>query len=77
MKNTHDIGPGSLNILGLSRPRLTFRFGLIRLFDVMFAWQDRIRQRRHLASLDNRLLRDIGLSKVDVEQETTKPFWRI
>ncbi|TXH37184.1 MAG: DUF1127 domain-containing protein [Rhodospirillaceae bacterium] len=43
----------------------------------MFAWQDRIRQRRHLASLDNRLLRDIGLSKVDVEQETTKPFWRI
>ena len=77
MKNTHDIGPGSLNTFGLSRPRLTFRFSLIRLFDVMFAWQDRSRQRRHLASLDHRLLRDIGLSRVDVEQETTKPFWRI
>ena len=77
MRNTHDIGPGSLNTLGLSRPRLTSRLSLTRLLDTVFSWQDRIRQRRHLASLDNRLLRDIGLSRVDVEQETTKPFWRI
>ncbi|MDY0883367.1 DUF1127 domain-containing protein [Dongia soli] len=77
MKNTHDIGPGSLNTFGLSRSRLTARFSLIRLLDVMSAWQARARQRRHLASLDNRLLQDIGLSRVDVEQEATKPFWRI
>lgn len=35
------------------------------------------RQRRHLASLSDWQLRDIGLSRADVEAETTKPFWRV
>ncbi len=34
------------------------------------------RQRRHLASLDDRLLRDIGLDRGRVERELAKPFWR-
>ncbi len=50
--------------------------GLVtRLFDQVFTWLDRARQRRHLAELDDRLLRDIGLSRVEVEQEISRRFW--
>lgn len=47
-----------------------------RLVEMMQEWRDRSRQRRHLASMDHHMLRDIGLSLADVEQETHKPFWR-
>ena len=46
-----------------------------RVFDRVFVWLDLARQRRHLAELDDRLLRDIGLSRVEVEQELERPFW--
>ncbi len=41
----------------------------------MVTWQARVRERDHLASLDDRMLRDIGLSPTDVEKEWRKPFW--
>jgi uncharacterized protein YjiS (DUF1127 family) len=47
-----------------------------RLVEMMQEWRDRSRQRRHLASMDHHMLRDIGLSLADVERETHKPFWR-
>jgi uncharacterized protein YjiS (DUF1127 family) len=51
--------------------------GLVtRLFDQVFTWLDRARQRRHLGELDDRLLRDIGLSRADVDQEISRPFWQ-
>jgi len=43
----------------------------------LMVWQDRAQQRRHLASLDDRLLRDMGLSRADVEREARQPFWRV
>ncbi|UCH72846.1 MAG: DUF1127 domain-containing protein [Rhodospirillales bacterium] len=39
-------------------------------------WYERSRQRRDLARLDDRLLRDIGLDRATVELEIAKPFWR-
>jgi uncharacterized protein YjiS (DUF1127 family) len=39
-------------------------------------WIDRSRQRRHLLELPDHLLRDIGVTRVEVEAETAKPFWR-
>ena len=39
-------------------------------------WREMARQRRHLSKLDDRLLRDIGLTRLDVESEAAKPFWR-
>lgn len=33
------------------------------------------RQRQQLAALDDHLLRDIGLTRTDVERETARPFW--
>lgn len=44
--------------------------------DLLLRWAERTRQRRHLAELDDRLLRDIGLSRAEVEAEISHPFWR-
>ena len=46
------------------------------LADAFSAWQERVSQRRTLARLDDRLLRDMGLSRSDVEHEVSKPFWQ-
>jgi uncharacterized protein YjiS (DUF1127 family) len=47
-----------------------------RLFDQVMSWLDSARQRRHLGELDDRLLRDIGLSRAEVEHELSRPFWQ-
>lgn len=39
-------------------------------------WVTRIRQREILAGLDERMLRDIGLTPDAHARELTKPFWR-
>ncbi len=44
--------------------------------ETLTLWQRRREQRRYLLSLDDRLLRDIGLSRVEAEVEADKPFWR-
>jgi uncharacterized protein YjiS (DUF1127 family) len=43
---------------------------------VLSTWQERAQGRRALSRLDDHLLRDIGLSRADVERELMKPFWR-
>ncbi len=50
---------------------------LVVLVGLLQEWRQRYRQRRHLARLDHHMLRDIGLSSADVEQEIHKPFWRL
>jgi len=37
-------------------------------------WLDRRRQHQALDQLDDRLLKDIGLTRLDVEQEIRKPY---
>ena len=46
------------------------------VLDTLLVWQERSRQRHALARLDDRMLRDIGASRADVERECAKPFWR-
>ena len=36
----------------------------------------RQRQRTSLAQLDDRMLRDMGISRLEAERESRKPFWR-
>ena len=39
-------------------------------------WHQRVRQRRQLVALEDRLCRDIGVSPLDAYRESQKPFWR-
>lgn len=47
-----------------------------RLFEAPFLWAERSAERRHLAELDEHLLKDIGLNRAEVETISAKPFWR-
>jgi len=46
------------------------------LLDVLYEWRARTAERHAMRSLDDRMLRDIGLSRADLERELHKPFWR-
>lgn len=51
--------------------------GVLRRFGKgLVAWQERARMRRGLAAMDDRLLRDIGLTRAQAHREYDKPFWR-
>ncbi len=39
-------------------------------------WRQRLGDRRALALMDERSLRDLGLSRYDAFYEARKPFWR-
>ena len=39
-------------------------------------WIERGRQRNALATLDDHMLRDIGITRLEAARECGKPFWR-
>lgn len=49
---------------------------LRRIARTMVLWHERSRQRRRLLDLDDHLLRDLGLTRAEVEDEWQKPFWQ-
>jgi uncharacterized protein YjiS (DUF1127 family) len=49
---------------------------LRRALAVFGVWQQRLRDRRALALMDDRSLRDLGLTRYDALYEASKPFWR-
>jgi uncharacterized protein YjiS (DUF1127 family) len=63
----------------MSRGRLAIRpFSRLGAYFIEFAcdiWALR-EERRALGALDDATLKDIGLSRADVERELAKPFWR-
>jgi uncharacterized protein YjiS (DUF1127 family) len=44
-------------------------------FTVFAAWGERLKQRTDLAEMDDRMLKDIGVSRADAQAEADKPFW--
>jgi uncharacterized protein YjiS (DUF1127 family) len=46
-----------------------------RVLGALSTWQERSRQRHLLASLPDRMLKDMGLTRADVEAEVRKPIW--
>ncbi len=49
----------------------------LAILQTLLVWQERDQQRRHLASLDDRLLSDMGISRADAAREAAIPFWRL
>jgi len=47
-----------------------------RAVGLLTTWRRRAADRRQLCDLDAHMLRDVGLSRGDVEFEINKPFWR-
>jgi uncharacterized protein YjiS (DUF1127 family) len=43
---------------------------------ILGTWRRRSRERRELAQLDHRTLRDLGLTEGQAQFEANKPFWR-
>jgi uncharacterized protein YjiS (DUF1127 family) len=56
------------------RPARTHR--RLAAFSLLATWIERARQRRALATLDDRMLRDIGVTRVEAARECERPFWR-
>ncbi len=50
--------------------------GLAPLARTLRAWLAKARGRRELAALDDRLLRDIGVTAAEARRESVVPFWR-
>lgn len=56
----------------------TPRTGTFTTFSrILGTWRRRAHERRELATLDQRTIRDLGLSPGDIQFEANKPFWRL
>lgn len=44
-------------------------------FAVLATWGERLKQRASLAEMDDRMLKDIGVSRAAAQAEVEKPFW--
>jgi uncharacterized protein YjiS (DUF1127 family) len=60
------------NILGPGAARRL----LLNLLSRFMSWRERARSRHLLLQLDDRMLRDVGLSRSDVDRECAKHFWQ-
>jgi uncharacterized protein YjiS (DUF1127 family) len=58
------------------RIRLGARAWAATAVALLLHWHERARQRRALLSLDDRMLKDIGVSRAEAEREACRPFWR-
>ena len=50
---------------------------IVAAVDRLLLWHEVARQRHALRKLDDRMLRDIGVSQADVERECLRPFWDV
>jgi uncharacterized protein YjiS (DUF1127 family) len=70
------VGPSSAILGGASGIRpMPHKLGT-ELAELVLTWFERARQRRQLSRLSAHMLKDIGLTRADVETELAKPFWR-
>ena len=53
----------------------TLRSAGVWLTLALLRWQELAQQRRRLLSLDDRMLKDIGLTRAEAMREGTRPLW--
>lgn len=62
-------------VSGSEVPRWSLEQRLRGMIDWVRVCRQRARQRHQLATLDGRLLNDIGVSREEARDEAAKPFW--
>ncbi|WP_245621772.1 DUF1127 domain-containing protein [Sedimenticola selenatireducens] len=80
MRNTISMGQSFTSAIsrntGISKPRrLTVSWLLRQLTDRFHRWRMLARERYLLQTLSDEMLKDIGISRLDAEQEARRPFW--
>ena len=60
----------------MTPPLLATESLFLRLLDRLQLWLARAQQRRQLQTLSDRMLKDIGVTRVDVEYEASRRFWQ-
>lgn len=60
----------------LARAAASVRRSVGATVNTIGVWRERARARRRLATLDDRMLRDIGVDRAAIWQEVQKPFYR-
>jgi uncharacterized protein YjiS (DUF1127 family) len=58
------------------RQRRAVRDIAVRILTTWRGWRRRAHDRAELVRLDDRMLKDIGLTRSDAEFLSNKPFWR-
>ena len=61
----------------LAPPAWIRRFGTRPLLATFRVWRELRRTRRHLSTLDDRELSDVGLTRAQQRGECAKSFWQI
>lgn len=51
------------------------RDDLVQLMNLLVLWQRRFVDRKRLREMDERLLKDMGIGRIDALRESAKPFW--
>lgn len=54
----------------------SLRFDGSAILPTLASWRHRHRSRHHLATLDDRELADVGLTREQRREECAKPFWQ-
>ncbi len=49
---------------------------MARVFETLNVWQRRSTWRTRLSDLDDRMLKDIGITREEAYREIRKPFWK-
>lgn len=78
MRNVSAIRPVARIAIRVGRVIRVIRFDLPILAMLARRWAvcaARWRQRRDLAELDDRLLRDVGITRDQARRESSRPFW--
>ena len=58
------------------RPRISVLPALRRFFAMIREWRSCARSRRELLALNDHMLKDIGLTRIEAQYEAARPFWR-
>ena len=66
---TGGVAPKFLRALG------EIRILAVKCLEVIVIWQERAEQRHALRELDQRMLKDVGISASEAARESRKPFW--